>query len=213
MVYCQELENERLYTLTSIERKERKSGFQVIAGVDEAGRGPLAGPVVAAACIIPEGVFIRGVDDSKQLTALQRRDVFERLINHKRIIYAVGIVEPSDIDRVNIYQATILAMLQAIEGLVPVPDVLLVDGMNLPHPTIPCRRVVGGDALSQSIAAASVIAKETRDDLMREYHGEWPEYGFEKHKGYGTQQHREALSRFGPCPIHRRSFEPIKSMI
>ncbi len=208
-----EEEDQRLYALTQIERTERKNGYAIIAGVDEAGRGPLAGPVVAAACIIPPKLHVCGVDDSKKLPAGQRRKIFERLVNDSRIIYAVGIVAVDEIDSINIFQATIRAMLQAVDGLATIPDLLLVDGLALPHPTLACRKVIGGDALSQSIAAASIIAKETRDDLMRAYHDEWPVYGFAKHKGYGTQQHREAIQEHGPCPIHRRSFEPLKSML
>ncbi|MDP1835968.1 MAG: ribonuclease HII [Chlamydiales bacterium] len=206
-------ERERLFALTAIEREERTKGTRIIAGVDEAGRGPLAGPVVAAACIIPPRIFIPGVDDSKKLTPLQRREVFERIIKHPRITYAIGIVEVDVIDSINIFQATVQAMLKAINALAEKPELLLVDGMRLPHPEIPCRKVIGGDALSQSIAAASVIAKETRDDLMRGYHVQWPHYGFDQHKGYGTELHRAALEAHGPCSIHRRSFEPVKSMV
>lgn len=203
-------EFERLVTLNQYEEEARSKGYKWIAGVDEAGRGPLAGPVVAAACLIPSQVYIPHVNDSKKLTPKVRREIFQRLMKDTRITYGVGIVSHIEIDRINIYQATIQAMLMAIAQLAPQPDCLLVDGMNLPHPVIPCTRIVKGDALSQSIAAASIIAKETRDDLMRHYHERWPQYGFDQHKGYATAQHLEAIALHGPCEIHRLSFEPFK---
>lgn len=206
-------EKKRLHALTHFERSARQHGFHVIAGVDEAGRGPLAGPVVAAACIIPDDHFFAGIDDSKKLTALERLRLFEEITNDERISYGVGIVDSDEIDRVNILQASIQAMIQAIACLTQVPDILLVDGMYLPHVTIPSQKIVKGDSLSQSIAAASIIAKETRDMLMAGLDKEWPHYGFAQHKGYGTAQHLEALSKHGPCPIHRKTFEPIKSML
>lgn len=203
-------EKRRLHTLTHFEREARRKGFRQIAGIDEAGRGPLAGPVVAAACIIPEDIFIPGVDDSKKLTPKQRACLFEEISNNTRIVYGVGIISSEVIDEINILQATIRAMYQAILSLIVVPDLLLVDGMDLKHEKIPCRKIVQGDAKSQSIAAASIIAKETRDRLMEGYHSQWPQFGFHKHKGYGTEEHRQALIAHGPCPIHRRTFEPVK---
>lgn len=202
----------RLHQLTQKERDERVSGYSHIAGVDEAGRGPLAGPVVAAACIIPDGLVFPGLNDSKQLTAIQRERLFIQLTTDPRIAFGTGTVDALEIDRVNIFQATIQAMLQAVAALSLVPDLLLVDGLALPHPFLPVRKVIGGDAECHCIAAASVIAKVHRDRLMHEYHQQWPEYGFDRHKGYGTEEHRERVSRLGPCPIHRRSFEPVKSM-
>lgn len=202
---------QRLRALLHYEEKARLKGFRCIAGVDEAGRGPLAGPVVAAACVIPEGVFISQVNDSKKLTPKVRRRVYERILADKRISYGIGMVDSAEIDRINIYQATIQAILAAISSLPVQPDCLLVDGMNLPHPTLPCTKIIKGDTLSQSIAAASVIAKETRDELMRHYHKQWPHYGFDQHKGYGTAQHLEALAQYGLCEIHRYSFEPCKT--
>lgn len=206
-------ERNRLNQLMIFEKEARKKGFKQIAGVDEAGRGPLAGPVVAAACIIPEKLYIPGVNDSKKLSEKMRQELFEHLTTHKRIVYGVGIVAPEEIDRINIYQATIVAMLQAVANLSEVPDCLLVDGLQLPHPTLPVQKIIGGDASSFCIAAASIIAKVTRDRLMCAYHEHWPHYGFVKHKGYGTAMHLEALEKHGPCVVHRRSFEPLKSRL
>lgn len=201
----------RLQQMLIYEEAAYQQGYKVLAGLDEAGRGPLAGPVVAAACILPRGLLIANVNDSKKLTAKVRERLFERLTTDSSIIYAIGIVEAGEIDRLNIYQATIHAMWQAIDTLSVHPDCLLVDGMALPHRLLPCQKIIKGDQLSQSIAAASIIAKETRDRLMRLYHEQWPVYGFSQHKGYGTVQHLDALERHGPCPIHRYSFDPIKT--
>ncbi len=203
----------RLLKLLKIEKEARLEGFQAIAGVDEAGRGPLAGPVVAAACLIPENVTFPYVNDSKQLTPEMRQQLFEQIVRDERVCYGIGMVSHDEIDRINIYQATLVAMLQAIEGLKSLPDLLLVDGMPLPHPTIPCRKIVQGDALVHVIAAASVLAKVTRDRLMLEFHQLWPQYGFDQHKGYGTPRHLEAIEKYGPCPIHRHSYEPLKSRL
>lgn len=203
----------RLQELVKIERAARRKGFKSIAGIDEAGRGPLAGPVVAAACMIPANLCFIGINDSKLLTPMKRKSLFDQIVNHPKVSYGIGIIFHEEIDRINIYQATIQAMLQAVSGLKAIPQLLLVDGMNLPHPTIICQRVVGGDASVHCIAAASIIAKETRDKMMVEYHGQWPQYGFDKHKGYGTSQHMEAIEKHGPCPIHRRSFAPFKEEV
>lgn len=192
------------------ERAARKQGYRTVAGVDEAGRGPLAGPVVAAACIIPADLLISGVDDSKKLTPQKRAAIFKKVKKMPEVHYAIGIISSEEIDRINIYQATIQAMLQAIRALQTLPEILLIDGMALPMLSIPSQKIVQGDAKSQSIALASIIAKETRDALMNDFHLQWPHYGFNQHKGYGTPQHLEALSLHGPCPIHRRSFEPCK---
>ena len=205
-----DLEIQRLLTLTRYEQKARSQGFQTVAGIDEAGRGPLAGPVVAAACIIPDGIYFRHINDSKQLTAETRDTLFTELTSHPEVLFSVGIIDEKQIDRVNIYQATILAMLQAVEALGLSPDYLLVDGLQLPHPSIPCLKIIKGDTLSQSIAAASIIAKVTRDRLMSDYDARWPEYGFKSHKGYATPQHLEALEKYGPCSLHRMTFAPIK---
>jgi ribonuclease HII len=186
-------------------------GFQIIAGVDEAGRGPLAGPVVAAACIIPPSLFLEGIADSKKLSPKQRKALYQRLTTHPEIEVAVGVVDHETIDRLNILQASLQAMVIAVNQLSTPPDFLLIDGNQLPPISLPSKAIVKGDALSQSIGAASIIAKHYRDQMMEAFHHEWPEYGFIKHKGYGTKTHREAIEKYGPCPIHRRSFEPIKS--
>jgi ribonuclease HII len=203
-------EQMRLQGLLQYENEARLKGFQTIAGIDEAGRGPLAGPVVAAACIIPQGILLPGVNDSKQLSPAARQKLFQQIKTIPDIIFSIGRVDPAEIDRINIYQATIVAMQHAVEGLSCRPDYLLVDGMKLPH-DIPVLKIIKGDALSQSIAAASIIAKVTRDAMMEEYDKQWPQYGFAKHKGYGTAAHLAALAEHGPCPIHRRSFAPISA--
>lgn len=203
-------EQQRLCDLTCFEEEARQQGYRCIAGVDEAGRGPLAGPVAAAACIIPEGIFFCGIDDSKKLSAMQREALFEQITGRKEVIYSVCIVSADEIDRINIYQATIRAMLDAIAALSVFPDYLLVDGMQLSHPVIPCKKIIKGDTKSQSIAAASIIAKVTRDRIMKEFHERWPLYGFKDHKGYGTERHLSAIAAHGPCPIHRMTFEPLK---
>lgn len=198
----------RLCNLTSFEDEARLQGYQHIAGIDEAGRGPLAGPVVAAACIIPAGVYFSGIDDSKKLLPKEREALFEQITSST--VYALGLISALEIDRINIYQATIRAMLQAVAALAVTPDFLLVDGMKLAHPKISCQKIIGGDAKSQSIAAASILAKVTRDRLMEEFDLQWPHYGFKQHKGYATPQHLEALDVHGPCFIHRMTFEPLK---
>ncbi len=190
----------------------RKKGFKRIAGVDEAGRGPLAGPVVAASCILPEGVAFDGLNDSKKLRASQREELFTQLTTHPDTSWGVGVVDAGTIDEINILQATLHAMLLATQQLNDEPDFLLIDGIHAPNTKTPSQTIVKGDSLSYSIAAASVIAKVTRDRMMREYHELYPEYGFDRHKGYGTHLHLTAINEKGPCPIHRMSFEPIKSI-
>lgn len=201
----------RLKELLKFEDEARVLGYQTIAGIDEAGRGPLAGPVVAAACIIPPDVYIPKVNDSKQLKPAVREELYHKIINDSRIVYGIAIVDAETIDRINIYQATIQAMLSSVESLALSPDFLLVDGMKLPHPHIPVKKIIKGDQQSQSIAAASILAKVTRDRLMLEYHLKWPFYGFDRHKGYGTALHIASIRRDGICPLHRLTFEPIKS--
>jgi ribonuclease HII len=201
-------EKARLKELVFFEQQARSQGYKLIAGIDEAGRGPLAGPVVAAACIIPHGIYFSGINDSKKLLPKQREILFAALTTHPKVIYALGVVSPEIIDCVNIYQATIQAMIQAVAGLSREPDYLLVDGLVLPH-SIPSQKIIGGDARSQSIAAASVLAKVTRDRMAQEWEIKWPQYGFGKHKGYGTPQHLIALAQHGPCALHRHSFSPI----
>jgi len=180
-------------------------GLEHIAGVDEAGRGPLAGPVVAAAVILPKGMSIDGVNDSKKLSAKQREALFHE-IRERALSVGVGIVSHEVIDRINIFQASILAMWKAVEKLAIAPSIVLADGNSFKHESWRYQNIVDGDSKSITIAAASVIAKVTRDSLMREYHEQFPLYGFDRHKGYGTKLHMEALRQYGMCPIHRRSF-------
>lgn len=199
--------------LLKYEREARKQGFLRVAGIDEAGRGPLAGPVVAAACVIPYGVFFPDVDDSKKLPSSLREEIFHRLTEDPSISYAVSIVDHETVDKINIAQAAKLAMLNACKGLALQPDLLLVDGVALPHPTIPHWKIIHGDALSHSIAAASILAKVVRDRIMEELDARFPQYGFKHHKGYGTKEHLEALKRHGPCEIHRRTYSPVRSLL
>lgn len=202
-------EKRRLQMLMQFEMAARSQGFRTIAGIDEAGRGPLAGPVFAAACIIPDKVFFPGINDSKQLTPEKRDKLFIDITSHPEVVYAIGSATSEEIDQINILQATIQAMLRAVEKLNVVPDYLLVDGLKLPHPVIPSQKIIKGDTLSQSIAAASVLAKVSRDRLMLQYDQQWPEYGFKDHKGYGTAKHLAALEKHGPCPIHRKTFAKV----
>lgn len=199
-------------SMTNYERAAQKEGFKQVAGIDEVGRGPLAGPVVAAACIIPHGVVIRNIDDSKKLTREEREFYYKKITTDSRFIYAVAVVSHHIIDAINIFNATIRAMLEAVSKLSVIPDCLLVDGLKLPHPSIPAKKIVGGDALSQSIAAASILAKVTRDQIMRDYHLDYPQYGFDQHKGYSTEEHLTALKEHGISPIHRRTYEPCREV-
>ncbi|MFA6916212.1 MAG: ribonuclease HII [Parachlamydiales bacterium] len=205
-------EQERIRALYAMEENLRTQGYARIAGVDEAGRGPLAGPVVAAVCCMTKHVHIEGINDSKQVPAPLRARLYAKLISHSHIHYAIGMASVEEIDEINIYQATRLAMRRAVEGLSFTPDYLLIDGMALQELQIPNQGVIKGDTLSYSIAAASIIAKEHRDQLMREFSFQWPHYKFGKNKGYGTAEHLQAIAEHGPCPIHRKSFEPIKGM-
>ncbi len=206
-------EKQRLSFLKRIENDAKRKGYNIIAGIDEAGRGPLAGPVVAAACVIPDDFCIAGVDDSKKLTPALRNQIYEEILLDPRIQCGVGVVNHDVVDAINIYQATIKAMLLALDDLPVIPSLALVDGMQLSGLSFPCEKIIKGDSKSLSIAAASIIAKETRDRLMVHYDEMWPEYGFAKHKGYGTVAHREAIEKYGVCSIHRTSFEPIKSLL
>ena len=187
------------------ERELKNSGYNLICGADEVGRGPLAGPVVCAAVIMPEGDIIEGVDDSKKLTA-RKREKLDALICERAVAYAVCRVEPQVIDEINILEATKLCMKNAVESLEISPDFVLTDGNMTLDITIPQRHVIGGDAASYSIGAASIIAKVYRDKLMDEYAALYPGYGFESNKGYGTAAHIAAIMANGLCPIHRRSF-------
>jgi ribonuclease HII len=187
------------------ERKCWSLGYSRVAGLDEAGRGPLAGPVVAGVFLIKPDFRLEGLNDSKQLTPLQREKSF-LILTSGQWEYGVGVVEPAEIDRVNIYQASRLAMLKALKSLAEPPDYLLVDALVVPGIEIEQRALIHGDALSVAIAGASVIAKYTRDKIMEEYELQYPGYGFAKHKGYPTREHYDALDQLGPSPIHRLSF-------
>ena len=179
--------------------------INIICGVDEAGRGPLAGPVVAAACILPEGFIIEGLNDSKKLSEKKREKLYEIIVNNA-ICYSIASASVDEIEEINILNAAMLAMKRAIEGLNIIPDLALIDGNTARGFTIPVQTVVGGDAKSPSIAAASILAKVTRDRMCYEYDKEFPEYGFAKHKGYGTKLHIEAIKEHGVTRIHRPSF-------
>jgi ribonuclease HII len=196
---------------TKIERRIRKAGFGLIAGTDEVGRGSLAGPVVAAAVILgPRGVP-RGIDDSKKLTRLRREELAEE-IRRRALAYAISRVEHDSIDRVNIHRASLFAMESAVKALQPQPDYVLIDGRyQLPEIDCPQEAVIKGDSISVSIAAASIVAKVSRDLWMREYDREYPGYGFSSHCGYNTREHQEAITRMGPCAIHRVSFQGVLS--
>ncbi len=191
--------------LWEIEKTWADRGFHAICGIDEAGRGPLAGPVCAAAVILPERLDIPGLNDSKKLTDKKRRELFP-IIEEQALAYGIGWASQEEIDDINILQATFLAMSRAVEQLNIRPDLALVDGNRAPTLDLPVETVVKGDSLSASIAAASVLAKVSRDDVMLRMAEEYPVYGFEVHKGYGTKAHYEALRTFGPSPIHRRTF-------
>jgi len=196
----------RLKRLLGRERELRDEGLRFIAGVDEAGVGPLAGPVVAAAVIFPAGEGLKGVDDSKKLSPA-KRDELAVTIRDAALAWSVIPVDPIEIDRVNIYQAGLLAMQRAVLALDPTPERVLVDGRGtVPNLSMPQESVIGGDAICHAIAAASVLAKSERDRMMRDYDAAYPGYGFAAHKGYPTAEHREAIKKLGPSPIHRRSF-------
>ncbi len=188
-----------------IENSLYSNGYEVICGVDEAGRGPLAGPVCAAAVILPKGLEIPGLTDSKKLTDKKRRELFP-IIKEQAIAYGIGLASHEEIDEINILQATYLAMERALAQLSDQPDIALIDGNRAKDFGLPVRTVVKGDSLSANIAAASVLAKVTRDDLMQELAQTYPEYGFEVHKGYGTKAHYEALRAHGASSIHRMTF-------
>lgn len=191
------------------EKKLRSLGIVRIAGIDEAGRGALAGPVVAAAAILPERFRHRKLNDSKQLSPELREEIYQNLTTRSDIVWAVGIVDSVEIDRINILRAAHQAMRIAVAGLTISPEHALIDGLPvIPFP-LPQTAIIDGDCLSLSIAAASVIAKVTRDTLMREFCARFPHYCFSQHKGYGTELHLQKLHEHGPCPIHRRSFEPV----
>jgi len=196
------------------EKQARQDGYLHIAGVDEAGRGPLAGPVVAAAVVVPSSFSVEGVTDSKKLSEKKRSRLYDLIFSHADGV-GVGIADEKEIDHLNILRASLLAMARAVESLPAVPDHLLIDGtFRIPEDHIPAdvpqKAIPKGDAKSISIAAASIIAKVTRDRLMERYHREYPEYGFNRHKGYPTRAHREAIQKHGVSAIHRRSFKGVK---
>ena len=199
--------------LWAYENEAAGKGYRAIAGIDEAGRGPLAGPVVAAAVILPEVPgCIEGLMDSKKLTP-RRRGILYGQIYHKALSIGIGIVDPAEIDRINILRSSLRAMAIAVSNLSPPPDFLLVDGTFQIESILPQLAVPKGDALSASMAAASIVAKVTRDQMMERYDLDYPQYAFKNHKGYPTRAHREAIRKYGICPIHRRSFRGVKEMV
>jgi len=191
------------------ERQAFSAGYKFVAGVDEVGRGCLAGPVVAAACILDSSKPLpKGLNDSKQLTRQQREEIAEKL-KQRSLAYAVGQVEADEIDEINILQASIKAMLKAVDALQPAADFLLIDAVQLKQSLLPQLAIIRGDGLSASIAAASVLAKTYRDELMRSYHEQYPQYGFSENVGYGTPAHLDGLQKHGPCSLHRRTFHGV----
>jgi ribonuclease HII len=193
------------------EKQAHSAGYKFVAGVDEVGRGCLAGPVVAAACILDLSKPLpKGLNDSKQLTKIQREEISEKL-KQRCLAYAIGQVENDEIDEINILQASIKAMHKAVESLQPSADFLLIDAVRIKQSPLPQMNIIRGDGLSASIAAASVLAKTYRDELMRSYHIQYPDYGFSDNVGYGTRPHWEGLRKFGPCPLHRRTFHGVIS--
>lgn len=195
--------------LLALEGQAFRRGYRMVAGIDEAGRGPLAGPVVAAAVILPRGLMLPGVNDSKQLTEEKREELFD-VICSEALAVGVGIGDHDLVDRINILQATLSAMRDAVSTLSIKPDYLLIDGISSVPMNIPQKTVKKGDSLSLSIAAASIIAKVTRDRMMVEYDAQYPGYGFASHKGYAAASHLSAIATLGPCPIHRKSFSGVK---
>lgn len=197
----------------SYERKLWEEGYEFVAGVDEAGRGPLAGPIVAAAVILPKNVTIQGLNDSKKLSPRKRMEVFDA-IKKKALAIGIGKASRRLIDKINIGKANVFVMEEAVKALPVSPSYLLIDGkrykLNLP---VTQRCIIGGDGKCASIAAASVVAKVIRDRIMLDYHNKYPEYRFDLHKGYGTRKHFKKLQEHGPCPIHRRSFFPVGNML
>lgn len=207
-------ESERLKQITFFERQLLEQGYLSIAGVDEAGRGPLAGPVVAAACILPPGELFPGINDSKALSVSKRNELYQKLISHPKVVCSCEMVFPEIIDQINILQASFLAMRKAIEALAVLPDYVLIDGKDLLSISISQKALIQGDKKSISIAAASILAKVERDRYMVEVaHTRYPEYGFSIHKGYGTAKHLQALLKLGPSPLHRVSFAPVRKLI
>jgi len=193
----------------AFEKKAGIKGYKRIAGVDEAGRGPLAGPVVSAAVILPDYFPVKDIADSKKLTPKKRAGLYKDIYRHP-VAVGIGIVDPLEIDRINILQASLLSMYMAVLKLSPKPDFILIDGTFRIASDIPQETIKQGDSLSISIAAASIIAKVTRDKIMEKYDDEYPDFGFIKHKGYPTKRHKEAIARLGCCPIHRKKFKGVR---
>jgi ribonuclease HII len=202
---------DKFHEMTQYERNMRAQGFQVIAGVDEVGRGPLAGPVVAAAVILPENFFLAGIDDSKKLTE-KKREEYDEVIRREALAVSIAMIAAAEIDEINIYQATKKAMKSAIASLAPKPDAVLIDAVKLEIP-FRSESIIKGDAKSVSIAAASIVAKVARDKLMKEIARNYPAYGFQHNMGYGTKEHLQALKKYGITPYHRKTFSPIKDML
>ena len=194
------------------ELEARRRGYRCIAGLDEAGRGPLAGPVVAAAVILPSRCRLVGVDDSKQVSESERARLYDIIVQRARAV-AVGVATEQEIDHLNILEATRLAMCRALASLTTPADCLLIDAVTLPNLAIPSRSIIKGDTLSNSIAAASIVAKVTRDRIMVVYHQTYPDYNFLAHKGYGTEEHLQRLAHHGPCAIHRHTFAPVTQLL
>jgi ribonuclease HII len=193
------------------EKQAMLDGYKIIAGVDEAGRGPLAGPVVSAAVVLPENFDIPGINDSKKLSEKKRAALFPE-IQSQAIAFGIGIADHGEIDRINILQASLLSMKRAVDDLGLIPDYLLIDGKFTIDSNIDQRPVIKGDTLSLSIAAASILAKVTRDRIMTDLDLQYPEYEFKRHKGYPTKAHKQAILTHGPCPIHRKSFKGVKGI-
>ncbi|MBP2631133.1 MAG: Ribonuclease [Firmicutes bacterium] len=206
----EQCELDRVQKLYCNEYEFYQKGYDLVAGVDEAGRGPLAGPVVVAAVILPLGFHIPKINDSKKLSAKLREEIYNCIIK-SAVSIERAIINEQIIDEINIYQATVKGMYMVINGLNPSPKAVLIDAVPLEQLTIPSLSLIKGDAISASIAAASIIAKVERDQIMNELDEKYPMYGFSQHKGYGTAQHIEAIRKYGPCPVHRKTFEPIKS--
>ena len=199
-------------SMWSFEKENAEKGYTSIAGVDEAGRGPLAGPVVSAAVVLPTDLVDKGINDSKKLTPKQRDRLFD-FIMHQAVAVGVGLADVQEIDRINILQASLLSMKRAVLDLTSPADYLLIDGKFPINLSLPQEALIKGDSRSLSIAAASIIAKVTRDRMMVQLHNTYPIYGFDRHKGYPTKAHREALLIHGPCPEHRKSFRGVKELL
>ncbi len=206
------MENSSEPDIWAFEKKARNRGFSNIAGVDEAGRGPLAGPVVSAAVILPSSLPTLGIADSKKLTPRKRESLFHDISRHALAI-GIGIVSPEEIDRINILQASLLSMKMSVDNLNPLPDCLLIDGIFKISSDLPQEAIIKGDSLSISISAASIIAKVTRDRLMEKYHQQYPLFDFHKNKGYPTKTHKETIRLHGCCPIHRKTFKGVREYL